>query len=62
MIDFSGIGKGTQLRITGGILAEVVENMNDGEWVRVRLIEVPHGRGAVGEEELCHATDVMEVA
>jgi hypothetical protein len=27
----------------------------------VRLIEAPPGKGAAGEEELCHATDIVEV-
>jgi hypothetical protein len=36
----------------------VVEVVND-EWAKVRLIEVPDG--AAGAEELCHATDIVEV-
>jgi hypothetical protein len=60
MIELIGIEPGTKLLIVGGITAEVVEAVND-EWVRVRLIEVPEGRGEVGAEELCHATDVVEV-
>jgi hypothetical protein len=60
MIDLNGIAEGTRLRIVGGILVEVVQNMNDGEWVRVRLIEVPEGKGKSGDEELCHATDILE--
>jgi hypothetical protein len=60
MIELIGIEPGTRLRIIGGITAEVVEAIND-EWVRVRLVEVPEGRGSVGTEELCHATDVIEV-
>lgn len=60
MIELIGIEPGARLRVVGGITAEVVEAIND-EWVRVRLVEVPEGRGAVGTEELCHATDVIEV-
>ncbi len=59
MIDLTGIQRGAKLRIVGGITAEVLENVND-EWVRVRLVEVPEGKGTVGMEELCHATDVIE--
>lgn len=61
MIELIGIGRGTKLRIVGGITAEVLESLND-EWVRVRLVEVPEGKGSVGAEELCHATDVIEIA
>ena len=60
MIELIGIEPGAKLRIVGGITAEVVEAIDD-EWVRVRLVAVPEGRGAVGAEELCHATDVIEV-
>jgi hypothetical protein len=60
MIEFIGIEPGAKLRVVGGITAEVVEAIDD-EWVRVRLVEVPEGRGTVGAEELCHATDVIEV-
>ncbi len=61
MIDLSALAEGTRLRIAGGIVAEVVRNMGDGEWVRVRLIEVPAGKGAAGDEELCHATDIVGI-
>jgi hypothetical protein len=60
MIELSGIERGSKLRIVGGITAEVVEVVND-EWARVRLVEVPEGGASVGTEELCHATDIIEV-
>ncbi|HLB98625.1 MAG TPA: hypothetical protein VJK90_13215 [Acetobacteraceae bacterium] len=60
MIELIGVEPGTRLRIAGGITAEVLESLSD-EWVRVRLTEVPGGRGGVGTEELCHASDVIEV-
>lgn len=60
MIELIGVQRGAKLRIVGGITAEVLESLND-EWVRVRLVEVPEGKGTVGAEELCHATDVIEV-
>jgi hypothetical protein len=60
MIDLTGVQRGAKLRIIGGITAEVLESVND-EWARVRLVEVPEGKGTVGTEELCHATDVIEV-
>lgn len=60
MIDVSGIAPGTRLRIAGDLVAQVVQNMNDGEWLRVRLIQQPE-TGSNAPEELCHATDVLEV-
>ena len=60
MIELIGVPVGARLRVIGGITAEVVESIND-EWVRVRLLSVPEGKGTVGSEELCHATDVQEI-
>jgi hypothetical protein len=60
MIELIGIEKGAKLRVIGGITAEVLESVND-EWVRIRLVSVPEGRGTIGTEELCHATDVQEI-
>ena len=59
MIELSGVARGNKLRLVGGITAEVLEIVND-EWAKVRLIEVPQRRTA-GTEELCHATDIIEV-
>jgi hypothetical protein len=58
MIELGSVAPGNKLRLVGGVTAEVVEIVND-EWAKVRLIEVPDG--ATGAEELCHATDIIEV-
>ena len=58
MIELSSVAVGNKLRLVGGITAEVLEIVND-EWAKVRLIEVPNGE--IGTEELCHATDIIEV-
>ena len=58
MIELSSVAPGNKLRLVGGITAEVLEIVND-EWAKVRLIEVPNGDP--GAEELCHATDIIEV-
>ncbi len=60
MIELIAVTVGAKLSLVGGITAEVIEKIND-EWVKVRLIDVPDGKGAAGDEELCHATDVREV-
>jgi hypothetical protein len=57
MLMVNDIAPGTKLRIAGGLTALVIENMGDGEWLRVRILT---GADA-GAEELCHATDVIEV-
>jgi hypothetical protein len=58
VIELSAVSVGNKLRLVGGITAEVLEIVND-EWAKVRLIEVPNGEPGV--EELCHATDIVEV-
>jgi hypothetical protein len=58
MIELSSVAVGNKLRLVGGITAEVLELVND-EWAKVRLLAVPNGEP--GAEELCHATDVIEV-
>ena len=58
MIELNGVAVGSRLRLVGGVTAEVVEVVND-EWAKVRLIDAPDGE--TGAEELCHATDIVEV-
>jgi len=58
MIELSGVAVGNRLRLVGGVTALVLEIVND-EWAKVRLVEVPDGDP--GTEELCHATDVIEI-
>lgn len=58
MIELSTVAVGNKLRLVGGITAVVLDIVND-EWAKVRLLEVPNGEA--GAEELCHATDIIEV-
>ncbi len=60
MIELIAVPVGATLSLVGGITAEVIEKIDD-EWVKIRLLTVPDGKGVAGEEELCHATDVREV-
>ena len=58
MIELSAVAVGSRLRLVGGVTAEVLEIVND-EWAKVRVLEVPGGEP--GAEELCHATDIIEL-
>ena len=60
MIELIGVPVGAKLRVIGGITAEILECIDD-EWVKIRIVESTEGKGAVGDEELCHATDVQAV-
>ncbi|HQT76345.1 MAG TPA: hypothetical protein PLD10_04780 [Rhodopila sp.] len=58
MLTVNEIKPGTRLVIAGDLEAEVIENMGDGEWLRVRILTGPDA----STEELCHATDVVATA
>lgn len=60
MLVVGHIAVGARLALAGGVIAEVVENLGDGEWLRVKLLAVPPGQGEAGTIELCHATDVEQ--
>jgi hypothetical protein len=61
MIDLMTLKPGDRLQLTKGIVAEVTENMGDGMWVEVRLIEAPDRPEEVGAVELCHAQDIVKL-
>ena len=61
MIDLMTLKPGDRLLLQKGIVADVTENMGDGQWVEVRLIEVPEGPADVGAVELCHAQDIVKI-
>ena len=61
MIDLMTLKPGDRLLLQKGIVAEVIENMGDGQWVQARLIEVPEQPSDVGAVELCHAQDIVKV-
>ncbi len=62
MIDMLTLKPGDRLVLRDNVLAEVVENMEDGMWVQVRYLEVPANAGDVGTEELCHAQDIVKLS
>jgi hypothetical protein len=62
MIDVTQIETGAKIFLVGGAVAEVVENMGDGQWLLVRYLEAPKNPDMIGTEELCHAQDVTASA
>ena len=61
MIDVMAIKIGARLQLRDGMVAEVLENMEDGQWLQVRYLESPGRPDDVGATELCHAQDVVRV-
>ena len=61
MLDVIALVPGARLRIAGGLFAEVIANLGDGEWVRLRLLAPDGAPLAPTREELCHATDILDL-
>ena len=62
MIDMLTLRPGDRLVLREKVVAEVVENMEDGMWVQVRYLEVPGNVDEIGAVELCHAQDIVSRA
>ncbi len=60
MINVISIEPGTRLKLVTGALAEVMENIGDGQWLNIRYVEADDA-SLVGEEELVHASDVKAI-
>lgn len=61
MIDLLTLKAGDRLLLQQGVFAEVTANMGDGQWVEVKLIEVPQRPSDAGAVELCHAQDIVKL-
>ena len=61
MLDVIALVPGPRLRIAGGLLAEAIANLGDGEWAQVRLPDPDGAPLAPTPEELCHATDMLDL-
>ena len=62
MINILDIKVGSKLLLRESVVAEVLENMQDGMWLQVKYLEVPNSPDEVGSIELCHAQDILNVS
>jgi hypothetical protein len=53
---------GTHVRLIGDVIAEVVDNPQDGVWLLLRYVSVPDSPDQVGSEEMVFAEDVIGLA
>ena len=53
---------GERIKLTGDIIVEVIENPEDGMWVRGKYISVPGNPAAENTEDQVFAGDVLEMA
>jgi hypothetical protein len=61
MIDMLNLKVGDRLSLRDGLIAEVIENIGDGEWVKIRLFGQDGIAVSDAPEELCHYTDIIAV-
>lgn len=59
MIDLLSLCPGERVFLREEITAELVENMEDGQWVQVRYLDVPGKPAEAGSVELVHSQDVL---
>ncbi len=61
MFAIQELDPGRQIKLKGGIVAEVKDNPRDGAWLVVRYLSAPDDPALVGQEELASADDVVEL-
>ncbi len=61
-VNFLDLQPGQRIVLKNQAVAEVVENLGDGIWVKARFIESPGDPSLVGSEELCYCEDVLRIA
>jgi len=50
--------RGDRVRTTDGALVEVLNETEDGQWIRVRYVEGTEDPELLGTEDLCHETEL----
>lgn len=61
IINVMSLAPGTRVRLVGDVLADIVDNPQDGIWLLLRYVSVPSHPEQVGTEEMVFAEDVLEV-
>lgn len=54
--------KGATVRLEEAAFAEIVEETEDGQWVKVRYLKVPENPDLEGTEDLCSSEEVLSLA
>lgn len=60
VLDLWNLKVGDRVRTNEGAIAEVMNNSEDGEWVKVKYLYVVGQSNLVGTEDLCHADEIAE--
>ncbi len=60
MVNLYELKPGDRARTTDGALVEVLAETEDGQWIRVRYLELDDP-SLVGTEDLCHEGEMQDV-
>ena len=60
LINLRELQLGEKVKLAGGIVVEVVENPEDGMWIRGKYITFPGNASLEGTEDQIFASDVVE--
>lgn len=60
-VNLLDVKPGQKILMKNQSIAEVLENLGDGIWVKGRFIEAPQDPSLVGSEELCYCEDIQKV-
>lgn len=60
-VNFLEVQPGQKILMKNQAVAEVVENLGDGIWVKGRFLESPQDPTLVGTEDLCYCEEVLRV-
>ena len=53
---------GDRITLDEEVVAEVIAPTEDGEWIRVRYMDVPESPELVGTEDLCSTDEIVSHA
>jgi len=60
-VNVRGLAVGARVVLASGAEVEIVSNPGDGVWVFGRYLSTADTAGAVGDEEMIFAQDVVEI-
>lgn len=61
-MDLWDLKKGTIINLENAAVAEIVEDTQDGQWIKVRYLKVPEHPELEGTEDLCSSEEVLNLA
>lgn len=61
MLNLLEIHPGQRVSLKNGAVCEVIENIGDGIWLTLRTLSHPTQPQAVGEEELVHCEEMVDL-